>query len=79
VRLKIPAGTQTGKVFKIKGKGMPSSNGLRGDLHIRIFVEVPEKLSHDEKKLVEKLSEQEKSENYPLQKSFWEKVKKSRD
>jgi len=79
VRLKIPAGTQTGKVFRIKGRGMPSVNGHRGDLHIRIFVEVPEKLSHEEKKLIEKLSEEEKSENYPLQKIFREKVKKSRE
>ena len=76
VRLKIPAGAQTGTVFKLKGKGMPSLSGHRGDLHIRIFVEVPEKLSHKEKELVEKLSQQEKPENYPLSKSFWEKAKK---
>jgi molecular chaperone DnaJ len=76
VRLKIPAGTQTGKTFRIKGKGMPSLSGNRGDLHIRVFVEVPAKLSGKEKDLVEKLSHEEKPENYPLQKHFWERIKK---
>jgi molecular chaperone DnaJ len=79
VRLKIPAGTQTGKVFKIKSKGMPSIDGRRGDLHIRVFVEIPEKLDHEEKKLIEKLAQSEKPENYPVQKTFWDKVKKSKE
>jgi len=78
VRLKIPAGTQTGKVFRIKGKGMPSLNGGRGDLHLRVFVEIPEKLSSKEKEIIEHLSQTEKPENYPLQKSFWQKINKDK-
>jgi molecular chaperone DnaJ len=77
VRLKIPAGTQTGKVFKLKGKGMPSLNGHRGDLHIRIFVEVPEKLNAKSRELIEKLAQQEKPENYPLSEAFLNRTKKT--
>jgi len=77
-RLKIPPGTQTGKIFRLKGKGMPSLNGERGDLHIQIFVEVPAWLSGKEKDLMEKIAEAEKSDAYPLQSAFWEKVKKAR-
>jgi len=76
VRLKIPAATQTGKIFRIKGKGMPSISGHRGDLHVRVFVEVPSRLSGREKELVEKLLEAEKPESYPAQKAFREKTQK---
>jgi len=79
VRLKIPAGTQSGKIFKIKSKGMPAVGGPRGDLHIRVLVEVPSKLSSKEKELLEKLAESEKDDNYPLTKSFWEKAKKRKE
>ncbi len=74
-RLKIPAGTQTGKIFRLKGKGMPHLHGgHRGDLHVQIFVEVPAKLSGKEKDLLEKMLESEKSEAYPLSGAFWDKV-----
>ena len=41
-RLKIPAGTTSGKVFRLRGKGMPSLSGGTGDLHVRMEIEVPE-------------------------------------
>jgi len=75
-RLKIPPGTQTGKMFKLKRKGMPSLNGDKGDLHIQVFVELPSKLSKKEKEILGKLSELENPDDYPLQKGFWEKVRK---
>jgi len=75
-KLKIPPGTQTGKVFRLKGKGMPDLYGNRGDLHIQIFVEAPSKLSSKEKDLVQKLAELESIDHYPQQSAFWEKVKK---
>jgi molecular chaperone DnaJ len=54
VTLKVPAGTQSGKTFRIKGKGAPKRSG-RGDLLATVRVDVPEKLSREEKKLLEEL------------------------
>ncbi len=57
VRINVPAGTQPGKILRLKGKGLPSKDtGIIGDLIVNILVFVPEKLSADEKKAVEKLS-----------------------
>jgi molecular chaperone DnaJ len=54
VRLKIPSGTQPGKVFRIKGKGFPDLRGYgSGDELVRVNVEIPENLSGQEKKLLE--------------------------
>lgn len=54
VTLKIPAGTQSGEVLRIKGKGMPGlRSGRLGDHYVRVVVEIPKKLSREEKKLVE--------------------------
>mgnify|MGYP004443258465 FL=1 len=57
-RLTIDAGTQPGKVLRLRGKGLPSPNGYgRGDLLVNITVYIPEKLSSEEKDLVSKLSQ----------------------
>lgn len=54
VQLKIPAGTQSGQVFRIKHKGMPVLNTSRfGDHYVTVTVEIPAKLSREERKLVE--------------------------
>jgi molecular chaperone DnaJ len=59
VTLKVPAGTPTGKTFRLKGKGAPKKGG-RGDLMVRVKVDVPEKLSREEKRLLEELREAQK-------------------
>lgn len=52
--LKVPAGTQPGQVFRLKGKGMPVLNSSRtGDHYVTVNVEIPTKLSRAEQKLVE--------------------------
>ncbi|MEK7186925.1 MAG: DnaJ C-terminal domain-containing protein [Patescibacteria group bacterium] len=54
--LNVPAGTNHGTILRIKGKGVPmGQGGKRGDLYVRIIVKIPEKLSRDEKKIVEEL------------------------
>jgi molecular chaperone DnaJ len=59
VSLKIPAGTQSGKVFKLKGKGVPSFQGYgKGDHHVEVIVKTPEKLSKDQKKILEELGKE---------------------
>jgi molecular chaperone DnaJ len=60
VSLKIPSGTPSGKVFRLKGKGIPilgSSPQRRGDQHVRVYVHVPKKVSQEERELLEKLAE----------------------
>lgn len=58
VKIKIDAGTQSGKMLRIKGKGLPDINGYGiGDLLVRIHVYVPETLGREERKIVEKLLE----------------------
>ena len=54
VTLKVPAGTPSGKTFRVKGRGAPRKGG-RGDLLAKVKVEVPEKLSKEEKELLGKL------------------------
>lgn len=57
VAMKIPAGTQSGKVFRLKGKGMPDphSHGF-GDLYARVMIDVPTKLNAQQKSLLEELA-----------------------
>jgi DnaJ-class molecular chaperone len=56
--LKIPAGTNTGTILRVKGKGVPHARGTRGDLYVRINVKLPEKLSKEQRKLVEELKKE---------------------
>jgi len=60
VKLKIPKGTQPGTVFRLRGDGSPilGKDGSRGDLYVKIDIEIPSKLSREEKKLWEELGNQ---------------------
>jgi molecular chaperone DnaJ len=74
--LKIPAGTQSGTLFKLRGKGVPTLNSsARGDLLVRILVEIPTKLGTEQRKKLEEFAELCGDENTPLHKSFFEKAK----
>ncbi len=57
VTMKVPSGTKHGTILRVKGKGVPfdAHSGKRGDLYVRVSVELPEKLSKDQKKLIEEL------------------------
>jgi molecular chaperone DnaJ len=76
-KLSIPAGTQSGSIFRLPGKGFPALNGRgRGDLFVEVHVEVPKKLSREQKKLLEQLAQTLPAENRPAEKSsLFEKVK----
>lgn len=67
VTMKVPAGTKHGTILRVKGKGVPygsgpdfakASSGKRGDLYVRTLVDIPEKLTKEQKKLVEELKKQ---------------------
>ncbi|MEP6758558.1 MAG: molecular chaperone DnaJ [Actinomycetota bacterium] len=55
VTLKVPAGTASGRTFRVRGKGAPKKKGGHGDLLATVVVDVPGKLSREQKKLVEQL------------------------
>lgn len=76
--LQIPPGTQTGEVFSVPGKGMPSLRGHgRGDQHVKVFVEVPKRLSADQKDMLRKYAVSFDSQSsHPIRESFLEKAKK---
>jgi molecular chaperone DnaJ len=77
-RLKIPEGTQSGAVFRIKGKGMPDPRGGgKGDLYYHVRVMTPVKLTREQRKLVEQLGASLKVENKPADRnsSIFDKVK----
>jgi molecular chaperone DnaJ len=74
-KLKIPAGTQSGKVFRLKGKGVPSLSGQgRGDQHVRVTVETPSHLSKEQRELLERFAEISGEDSHPQAKTFWHKV-----
>ena len=74
--VEVPAGTQSGQVFRLGGKGMPDPRrrGL-GDLLVQVVIEVPKKLSKEEKTLLRDLAELEHKNVAPERKGFFEKLK----
>ncbi len=77
-RIKIDAGTQAGKVLRLKGKGLPSVNGYgRGDLLVNINIWTPKKVSDEEKKILEELMDSENFKPNPAKgdKSFFERMR----
>jgi molecular chaperone DnaJ len=76
VALRVPEGTQAGKVMRLRGKGLPSlRSGERGDQFVRIFVEVPTKLSEEQRRVLERFAEVSGEEVSPVTKSFLEKLR----
>jgi molecular chaperone DnaJ len=74
--LRVPAGTQSGDVFRVRGRGMPDPRGgSAGDLHVQTSIEVPKKLSPRQDKLLRELAELEQHEVSPHRKSFLERLK----
>jgi molecular chaperone DnaJ len=77
-RLKIPEGTQSGAVFRIKGHGLPDPRGGgKGDLYYHVRVMTPSKLTREQRKIMEQLGLTLKVDNKPAERgsSFFDKVK----
>ena len=75
-KIKIPAGTQSGKQFRLKGKGMPYMRGSgNGDLYVQINTEVPVSLNKEQKELLEKFRKIENEKSNPSIKKFFQKAK----
>src|SRR5689334_1589813 len=76
VKMKIPAGTQSGKVFRMKSKGIKDVQGFQqGDQHVRVIVETPTRLTAKQKELLKEFATVGGEEVNPLAKGFFDKMK----
>src|SRR5438094_3997747 len=74
--LKVPAGTQSAQMFKLRGKGIVNVNGRgHGDLFARLIVEVPSRLNAEQRRKLEEFAALCGEENTPMRKSFFERAK----
>jgi molecular chaperone DnaJ len=78
IELKIPSGTQSGTILKVKNKGVPHINdsSRRGDLLITVRVVVPQKLSKKEKELLKQLAS-ERGETVQIDDNLWDNIKET--
>ena len=74
--VKVPAGTQSGQMFKLRGKGITNVNGRNhGDLFARLIVEVPSRLNPEQRQKLEEFAALCGEENTPMRKSFFDRAK----
>src|SRR5256714_769208 len=74
--LLVPAGTQTGRIFRLRGRGVPALRGRgRGDLIVSVEVVVPEKLSAEEAQLIRRLAELRGEDVAPREEGFFSRIK----
>ncbi|HEY3346182.1 MAG TPA: DnaJ C-terminal domain-containing protein, partial [Nitrospirota bacterium] len=75
-KVKIPAGTQTGRVFRLKNRGIANVRGHGlGDLVVKIVVETPTNLTKKQKELLEEFASLSGDNEHPMSAGFWDKVK----
>ncbi len=77
VKYDIPEGTQSGTVFRLKGKGVPRLNGggSRGDQYVKIKVEIPKNLNDKQKDILRQFADTVEPAKYKERKSFFDKMK----
>jgi molecular chaperone DnaJ len=79
-KIKIPPGTQSGKIFRLKGKGLPAvSSYEKGDQLIHVNVWTPQHVSSEEKNILEKMLDSQNFKPHPdkNEKTFWDKIKET--
>ncbi|MEY4582772.1 MAG: hypothetical protein RL701_7475 [Pseudomonadota bacterium] len=76
VKMRLPPGTQSGRVFRLRGKGMPVFGGYgKGDELVTIIVEVPEKLTPRQRELLQELAKEMGADTHPQQQGFLNKLR----
>jgi molecular chaperone DnaJ len=76
VKMRLPAGTQSGRVFRLRGKGLPVFGGYgKGDELVRVIVEVPAQLTERQRELLEALAAEMGAETHPQQQTFLDKLR----
>ena len=77
IKIRIPSGTESGKVFRLRGKGVPDIRvNQTGDLYVRVHVVVPGKLSRKQEHLLREFAAETGDEVYPERTSFLDKAKR---
>lgn len=78
VVLSVPSGTQSGQIFHLRGRGLPRVNtGGTGDLHVRVQLWTPDRLTEREEELIKELSKVQKSVPVDRGKSFWSRMREA--
>jgi molecular chaperone DnaJ len=76
IRMPVPPGTETGKQFRLKSKGMPVLRSkVQGDMYIQVDVETPKNLSRRQRELLEQFAQESNTETNPASDGFFSKVK----
>jgi molecular chaperone DnaJ len=76
VKMRLPPGTQSGRVFRLRGKGLPVFGGYgKGDELVKIVVEVPSKLTERQRELLEQLAREMGADTHPQQQGFLDKLR----
>ena len=65
ITVRIPSGTPQGKLLRIKDEGVPSSSGRKGDLYVKIIVQLPTKLTRQQQAVMEEYAKLENATNTP--------------
>ncbi len=74
-KIKVSSGTESGRVFRLRGKGIPNLEGRgRGDLHVRLVAEVPVNLDARQRKLLKDFTDMRQASNYPAFRRFGERM-----
>jgi molecular chaperone DnaJ len=76
VRMKLPPGSQSGRVFRLRGKGISAYGGYgKGDQLVTVMVEIPEKVNKKQRQLIAELAQEMGTETMPQRKGFLDKLK----
>ena len=76
VKMRLPPGTQSGRVFRLRGRGLPVFGGYgKGDELVKIVVEVPAELTERQRELLEELAREMGADTHPQQQSFLDKLR----
>jgi molecular chaperone DnaJ len=76
-RVKVPAGTQSGTMFRLRGRGTKALDGTGfGDLHVRVMVEVPRRLNADQRKKLEEFAKSCDEGVFPQRRAFLDRLKR---
>ena len=79
VRMKIPPGTQTGAMFRLRGRGLPRGHGARGDVHVVVNIEIPMDIPTEARTHLEALASHLTNDHFPRRKAFHAATQKARE
>ncbi|HEY7567899.1 MAG TPA: DnaJ C-terminal domain-containing protein, partial [Gemmatimonadaceae bacterium] len=78
LRVRIPAGTQSGQMLQLRSRGLPRVNGGGiGDLHVRVQLWTPDSVTPEEEALIAQLATMQRVPDHPREKGFWTRMKEA--